>query len=291
VRAKTAASAPLLDLPPRHPGRPLVVFLPGLGASRTLWSLVEKRLTGCELDIVLADRIGAPGRRTRALMHVPTLAKQLAAELADERDVVLVGHSVGTFVALSTARLLRTGVRAVAVLNGGLLTVAEFLDRPARTMLQRPRTCLQALHLFALVTTPVPSVVRAWIARSRFLTALFSYGLVSDAALDDADARRALVDNAGHPEILLALWWNRHHWRTVVREADDVTQPLLFLAGRQDPLAGETDTNAMAALFARARVETVDHAGHALPLEAPDLVATTIRTVAEGSGRPVQRPR
>jgi len=260
-------------------GATLVVFVPGLAGNARQWDLVLP-----ELDDLPADfAYGAPLLPHPVFRGGKPTATALAAAYADElrrenrRDVVIVAHSVGAFVALGVARVIPQIVKEVIAVNGGLTTAARFLDRPVREFRSRPRKCLRALRLFALVGTPAPPAVKQVIAsRERWIQAVLG-GLVSDAALNSARKRRILADEGGRPEALQTLWYNRHHWREFRGYAGQIKSLIVFLAGEQDPVAGEADTMVMAALLPNAQVKKLPGVGHAAPLENTAAVSAAIR--------------
>jgi pimeloyl-ACP methyl ester carboxylesterase len=212
---------------------------------------------------------------------VTGLAEAFCEQLQEEnhREVVVVAHSVGAFLALDLARLLPDAIKKVILVNGGLTSVAQFLDHPLREIVSRPKTCFTALRLFALVATPAPGPVQRAIVRSERSSRALMRGLVSDSALHSEERRCSLVEASGNPEILQALWVNRHHWQEFLGYADQVKASVLFQVGEQDPIAGERDTRAMAALLlnAHVQIQVLPGVGHAAPLEAPEAVATGIR--------------
>jgi len=260
-------------------GSTLILLLPGLGGNSSQWEPVLRQLRDVSADLAYgAPLLPHPAFDGRA-PTVTELARAFAGELRQEKrsDVVLVAHSVGTFVALDIARMLPDVVRQVIVINGGLTSVAKFLDRPIRELVKRPRTCLSALRLFALVSTPTPAALRrAIIKRERVSRAVLG-GLVSNAILGSEDRRRSLMDNSGTPEVLRVLWINRHHWREFCAYASQIESEVVFLAGDQDPMSGEQDTAEMAGLLPNARIRLLHGVGHAAPLETAEAVAEAIR--------------
>ncbi len=258
--------------------RPLVLFLPGLSGNVSQWDLVLPKL--CDLPVDLA--YGAP-----ILPHpafgatrptVTGVATAISSELrrSGRKEVMVVAHSVGSFVALGLARLAPDMVQSVILINGGLVTVAKFLDHPVREMIAEPRTCLAALRLFALVGAPAPKAVKAAIASSERSSRVVLGSLVSDAALQSPEQRHSLMDEAGGSDTLRALWNNRHHWREFESYAGQIPAKVLFLVGDQDPLSGEPESRAMAALLPNAEIRLLKGVGHAAPLETADAVADAI---------------
>jgi pimeloyl-ACP methyl ester carboxylesterase len=255
----------------------LVLFLAGLTGTKSQWDLVVGTLDTGKSDVAY----GAPIMPNRALAGAKPEVVELADRIAEQvrtreyTSVVLAAHSVGSFVALAIARQLTT-TRAVILVNGGLITVAEFLDAPARTFARRPRTCLTALKLFVLAGAPAPERLKKAIAASERASRLVLGGLVSGDAVDTAAKREALVVNGGGFDVMKALWWNRHHWPQFLGYAGEIQPQVRILAGERDPMATEADSRAMAALLPDATVEVLAGVGHAAPLETAGDVARSI---------------
>lgn len=262
-------------------GSTLIVFIPGLAGNARQWDLVLPQLADLPVDLAY----GAPLLPHPVFRGARVTASALAAAYADElrrenrRDVVIAAHSVGTFVALGVAHIVPEIVKEVIAVNGGLTIPARFLDQPGRTFRERPRDCLNALRLFALVGTPAPPAFKRAIANSeRWSRAVFD-GLVSGAALNSVKRRRILAEEGGKPKAMQTLWYNRHYWREFLSYAPQIKSRCVFLAGEHDPIAGVSDTRDMANLLTNAEVEvrTAKGVGHAAPVEDPEYVAATIR--------------
>lgn len=275
---KTRRNVPLVEFASeRQNSDCLVLFLAGLTGSKAQWDLVVGVLDTGKSDVAY----GAPIMPNQALdgarPEVVVLADRIAAQVRTRHytSVVLAAHSVGSFVALAIARQLPV-TSAVVLVNGGLTTVAEFLDAPARTFARRPRTCLTALKLFVLAGAPAPGRLKRSIAASERLSRLMLGGLVSGAAVDSGPKRESLIVGGGGFDVFKALWWNRHHWPEFLGYAKRIEPPVRILAGDRDPMATVADSNAMAALLPDATVTVLDGVGHAAPLETADGVAHSI---------------
>jgi pimeloyl-ACP methyl ester carboxylesterase len=258
----------------------LILFLSGLTGNTSQWSLVLPQLRTLPAELAYGAPILPHTALRNAKPTVTGLAGAFREQLQNEnREVVVVAHSVGAFLALDLARMLPDTIKKVILVNGGLTSVARFLDHPVHEMVTRPKTCFTALRLFALVATPTPDAVQRAIVRSERSSRALMRGLVSDTALHSEEQRSNLVEASGNPEILQALWTNRHHWQEFLGYADQVKASVLFQVGGQDPIAGERDTRAMAALLrnAHVQIQVLPGVGHAAPLEAPEAVATGIR--------------
>jgi pimeloyl-ACP methyl ester carboxylesterase len=259
-------------------GQTLILFLPGLSGNVAQWDMVLPKLKDLPVDLAYGPAILPSSAFGDAQPTVMGVVNAIGAQLRRDgrTDVVIVAHSVGSFVALGVARLAPDIVRSVILVNGGLVQVAKFLDHPVREMIASPRTCLNSLRLFALVGAPAPSAVKRAIASSERSSKALLGGLVSDSALESAEQRNSLIAEAGSPQTVRALWNNRHHWREFASYADQIDAKVLFLVGDQDPVSSEHDSRDMAAMLPNAEVRMLKGVGHAAPVETASAVAEAI---------------
>jgi pimeloyl-ACP methyl ester carboxylesterase len=261
----------------------LVLFLPGLSGNLSQWKLVIPQIEDMPVDLAY----GLPILPHPALNHSKPTVTAIARLTADElrrgkwKEVVIVSHSVGAFVALGIARILPEMVKEVILVNGGLAGVARFLDHPAHELVTQPRTSLSALRLFVLVATPTPPAVKQAIAKSEKASRFVLRGLVSDGAFKSTEQRRILMDESATPRVLKSLWDNRHHWQELKGYAGEIRSKVLFLAGSQDSIGGELGTQEMVALLPNAEMQVLPGVGHAAPLETSGAVAKAIRQAVE----------
>ena len=226
------------------------------------------------------------GRRPSVYELGTEMANRLRASKAG--PTVIASHSVGVFVGLAIAHGLPDRVSGLVAVNGGLSTVARFIDSPLAEMRQHPRECLGFLRLFALVSAPIPRVVKRWVASSPKATRLVVGDLVSDSALASIQQRRDLIAEAGTTETLLALRDNRHHWPEFAGYASEVQVPVRFVAGDRDPMTTIRDTRQMVAMLPNAAVEVLAGVGHAAPIEATSPVVRAITRLLPTEGPPIQ---
>jgi pimeloyl-ACP methyl ester carboxylesterase len=266
------------ELQPPTGGAPLLVFLPGVSPDPEQWDLVLRPFAGTSVGLATGPAV-LPHPRFEG--RVPLMAELVAAvcdELAEcDVPILLVAHSVGSFVAFGIARELGDRLVGAVVINGGLATVGRFIDRPWAELRRHPRTCLTALRLFALVGAPASAPMKNAMARSETAMRLVVGNLISGRTLRSAENRRMLSRLAGSPASLRALWRNRHHWQTFVREAADVSTTVLFVVGADDPIAGCEDTADVAGFLPHTSKVCLPTVGHAAPVEAPDEVVGSIR--------------
>jgi len=263
----------------RYPS--LIIFLPGMTGNFEQWTWVREYLQGAPADLAFGAPVMPGIVSGRAAPTVTEVANAIARELksADDGEVILVSHSVGSFSALGVAHEIPAAIKAVILVNGGLASVGRFLDQPVREFCARPFRCLTFLRLFTLVSAPAPKRLRQAIADRSWLTRAILGKLVSGSAMDTPERRAALLNEAGGPWVPASLWKNRHHWREFIAYAHEISTDVLFVVGDGDPVSTHEDAVNMAALLPRTRIRSLKGVGHAAPLEAPAVIADIIGEV------------
>lgn len=261
----------------------LVIFLTGITGNNEQWTLVCQRLRDAAADLAFGRPVLPNGTPGEGIPDITDIANAISEELrsAHDGEVILVSHSVGAFVALGIAHQIPDAVKSVILVNGGLTSIARFLDRPVREFFADPIASLAYLHLFVLVSSPAPEVLKRIIGSRRWMTRAVLGRVVSDSAMDTREVRSALLNEAGGPRVLRSLWKSRHHWRKFLTYASKIPSNVLFVIGDKDPISTEPDAKSMAALLPNARICVLEGVGHAAPLEAPDTILEIVRAAIE----------
>jgi pimeloyl-ACP methyl ester carboxylesterase len=155
-------------------GTPVLVLLHGLGANGAVWEPFAAHLGGWPGRIVIPDLRGH-GRSPHAAAYTAAAhAADVAALVEGERNVYVIGHSMGGMIAL----VLTDGSHAVDVrgvfafglkitwTEGELAKLTEFPHKPAKRFATREEACARFLRtagLEGLVSADAP-VVEAGIA-------------------------------------------------------------------------------------------------------------------------------
>jgi pimeloyl-ACP methyl ester carboxylesterase len=161
---------------------PVLLFLPGGGATAAVWSAVAAPLAS-HYRVLAVDPIGQPGRSIRGQWPVDDLASlndwldRLVDALAIDR-LTLVGHSYGAWMAL------RYGMHAPRRVDGLVLVDPTDCFIPMRTLYR-----LRAVPLFARPSASRLRRFLAWETRGKPL----SPSWLSVAALGADLGRPAIV--------------------------------------------------------------------------------------------------
>lgn len=255
--------------------RPLVLLFSGMTGNRQQWDLLLPELSGLACDIAHAAPLLPLSDRTKSPRRIEAVAAEIAAELKllDHNRVVVVGHSVGSFVALAVAAAIPELVVYALLVNGGLIGVAEFLDAPLRVLRRDRRLAVAATCQFAVSGAPAPRWVPRIISGYELPTRLLARGLVSRVALRRPEVRVRLALESRGPALLRALVANRHYVLEVGPTWGKVACPVCIVAGDLDELATEAQSLRMSAMLPSAVVRVLDGVAHAAPLEDPGRVA------------------
>ena len=101
---------------------------------------------------------------------------------------------------------------------------------------------------------------------------------LSERSSKDPDILRALVSRSIDIGIWRDLWVNRDYITRFRHLAPDIRCPIVVFAGEEDLIVTRSDLQELKVLFRDPTVEVVAQAGHALPLEAPEVATGVLRS-------------
>jgi len=277
-----------------HPGL-TVVFIHGWTFSSRSWHY--QRMLAERYRIVLMDHRdhGESGRGPRENRTVDQVGRDLYAVLGAtcaDRDVVLVGHSMGGMTILALAsehpELFGSQVKAVAMV--GTSAARDYNDAfGLRGPVAKVFTKNWATQLALMVSDPVGaerkrrSGSRVSVAVSRFL----NFGVKPDRRL----TRFTEAMSAATPAEVVGDFWltlDAHDKRAALTTLGNVAT--LVVVGDRDRLTPPAHSRAIAAAVPGARLLEVRGAGHVPMLEQPDVVNAALRELVESvSTRSTQR--
>lgn len=279
-----ADTPPLLTFTHRPETTAMFLFVPGLGGDNSQWRVVEEMLTTEDVAIAYLPPVRQHPGLGPASPRIGDVAEAAAQEIAAGgfEHVVVIAHSVGSFVAFDLAARVPKHIAAVVAVNGALTSVGRFLRRPVQEIVRKPSFGLAATRLFVLDALPAPRRVKEFVVQRESLTRLLVGSLLTPEMIKSEDARRALAHGTYQRGVLTGLWANRNHWTDFESRAGLVTCPVILVTGTLDPLSSIEDSNDMAALFvsAPAAVEVLVGVGHAAPVESPGAIAAIVNRLA-----------
>ena len=240
---------------------PLVVLHGLLGSGRN-WASMAKRL-GDRFAVWAVDLRNHGASPHAADMGYPAMAADLAAFLDREgiRDPVLVGHSMGGKAAM------RFAVDAPERVRG--LVVVDIAPKPYAARWEKEFAALRALDLGSLrsrseAEARLEPAIPDWAFR-KFLTT----NLIRDP---ETKAFEWTVNLGGLQAALPQLF------QKGIGEGESYAGPTLLVRGGCSRFVDAEDIKEMRRHFPRARLETVEGAGHNVHFDAPDAFAERLLT-------------
>lgn len=233
-----------------------VVLLHALGVDSTMWSAQRQALESAGHQVIAPDQRGFGTSPLGALAPSLDIVADDLARLLDERgadDVVLVGASMGAYVAMAFLRRHRDRVSALGLLSAR----ARADDEPVRAMRETfAARVVEPGSGPALVAAMTPSLVGATThaTRPQVVAAVRASAASADAAAL-AWAQRAIAARLDSLDVLRAA-----------------NLPAVVIAGAEDGLVPLDHARETAEALPKGRLVVVPGAGHLPPLETPDVV-------------------
>ena len=260
VHIRTGGVTPLADAP-------TIVLVHGAGMDGTVWAQQTRFLSMRGVQALAIDLPGHGQSEGPAIASVSAMADWLVRVL-DEigvTDVVIAGHSMGTFIALEVATRFPKLVKSVALFGTatGMPVHPDLLDAAAHDL---PRAG-------ALMTGWSHAV------SSRI-------GLNPTPGLWMTGGVRALVERSG-PGVLLNDLNACVNYQESEARAASITCPALVTIGRQDKMTPAKSGRAMAKAMVRSadvKVIELENAGHMMITEEPRVVREALLSAVQASG-------
>ncbi|GMV55764.1 MAG: hypothetical protein AMXMBFR6_15690 [Betaproteobacteria bacterium] len=243
---------------PTRIGRPTLVFVHGALQDHACWLLQSRWFAHHGYNVIAPDLPGHGRTAGPSLADATTAADWLMQLVSEhtESEIALIGHSMGSLIALSAAARNPRRVRALALIGTAHpMQVSEALRTAARTH------AAQAVGL-----------VNRWSHfRGHFggsaLPGLWLYGL-NQRLMERAESGLLAVDlDVCHSycgdDALAALV--------------EARTPTLIIAGQRDQMTPARSARALARQIPEGRYVELNGVGHALMTEAPDSVLDTLR--------------
>jgi pimeloyl-ACP methyl ester carboxylesterase len=234
------------------PSLPLAVFLHGAGLDHSVWALHSRWFAHNGWSVLVPDLPGHGRSGGQPLASIEAMADWLAQliEAAGAGPAKLIGHSLGSLVALETAArhpakvsaLGLTGAAATMPVSLALLAAAEAGDHAAIDMVSIWGHGFRA----ALGGSQVPGL---WML----------------------GAAGRLLERA-RPGVLFADLSACNNYKGGLEAAARIFVPVTLVLGERDLMTPLKAGRALGAALANARVAVLPGAGHMLMAEHPDEV-------------------
>ena len=239
------------------PALPLVIFVHGAGLDHTVWALLARWFAHRGFAVLAPDLPGHGRSDGEPLATIGAMADWTAAliEATGTRRAAIIGHSMGSLVALETASRHSGQVTAIGLIGAAaaipvsrdLLAAAEADDHDAIDMLR--------IWGYGF---------RAGIGGS-LAPGLWMLG-----------GAERLLERA-RPGVLFTDLRACNDYRDGLAAAATVAVPATLVLGERDVMTPAKDGMELAAALPNARIITLKGAGHMLMSERPDEVLAAVR--------------
>jgi len=239
------------------PALPAIVFVHGAGFDQTAWALLARAFAYHGFGILAPDLPGHGHSAGPALTSIAALAGWTVAlmDAAGVRAARLVGHSMGSLVALETAASYPEKVTALALIataapmrvSDDLLNAAKANDHAAIDMIS---LWGEGYHA-TLGGSEAPGL---WML----------------------GAAERLLERA-RPGVLFADLSACNDYQNALAAAAKVTAPSIVIQGSRDLMTPAKGGKAVAAAIPGCRLTMIKGAGHMLMSERPDEVLAALR--------------
>jgi pimeloyl-ACP methyl ester carboxylesterase len=243
------------------PALPTVVFLHGAGLDHTVWALLARWFAHRGFGVLAPDLPGHGRSGGEPLETIDAMADFTAALItaAGGRNAGIIGHSMGSLVALETAA-------------------------------QHPQKAAALGLIAAAAAMPVsPDLLKAAEANDPAAIDMVSiWGFGAAAGIGGSLAPGAWMLGAGRrllerarPGVLFRDLFACNAYRDGLASAAKVPVPATLVLGERDLMTPAKAGRELAAALPDARVVTLKGAGHMLMSERPDEVLAALREFAE----------
>jgi len=238
------------------PKLPLVVFLHGAGFDHTAWQLLARWFAHRGAAVLAPDLPGHGMSGGKPLRSIGEMANWTAAliEAAGSKQATIIGHSMGSLIALETAaRHLHRVSDLALICVGAAMPVSPHLLRAAA---DNDRAAIDMINLWG-------HGHRASLG-----------GSLAPGSWMLGGAEKVL-ERAG-PGVLHADLAACNDYKGALAAAGKLTVPVTFVLGERDAMTPAKSGFELAAALPNARVVTLAGAGHMLTAERPDEVLAAI---------------
>jgi pimeloyl-ACP methyl ester carboxylesterase len=249
--------------------KPTVVFLHGAQCDHSVWILQSRYLAHHGYSVLALDLPGHMRSEGPLPDSVEAIADRVVAALEAARieRMIVVGHSMGSLVALEVARRLPDAVSGIVLVATAFpMRVADPLlnatrDRPAEAMdminIWSHSASIQAFD--RKPSSPGPGFSNMW---------------------QNLRLMQRIHERSGR-DVLPTDFANCNRYAGGVDAATELKCPALFVLGASDSMTPARNAKALIDACRNAQVVTLRGAGHALMSEDPDGVRIAITRFAE----------
>jgi pimeloyl-ACP methyl ester carboxylesterase len=258
------------------PTRPCVVFLHGAQLDHSVWALQSRALAHRGYSVLALDLPGHGRSAGDAPRTIETIAERIADPLAalDSPAFVLVGYSMGSFVALELAARLPQRVAGVALVGTAFpMKVSEALLAATR---DDPAAAMQMINVWSHSASIIPFAARPGSPGPGFNIVWQGLRLMQ---------RIAAVNG---PAVLPNDFAACNGYAAGLERAQALACPALFVLGSSDQMTPPKAARGLIDACKDKIVVTLPGAGHASMSEDPDGVRRALEQFVDRVA-PLQR--
>jgi len=236
---------------------PAVVFLHGAGMDHSVWALLARAFAHHGFGVLAPDLPGHGRSAGAPLASIAALAEWTAAliDAAGLRAARLVGHSMGSLIALETA------VRHPQKVAGlGLIAAAATVPVSADLLAAAKANDHAAIDMVAIWGNGYRATLGGCEAPGLWML---------------GGAERLL--ERARPGVLFADLFACNAYQDGLAAAAKVAAPTVLILGSRDLMTPPKGGKALAAAIAGARLTVLEGAGHLLMTERPNEVLAALR--------------
>ncbi len=250
------------------PVLPTIVFLHGGEHDHSVWILQSRYMAHHGYGVLALDLPGHMRSAGPALTTIESMAEHVAVALnaAGAERLIVVGHSMGSLIALELGTILRDKVQGVALIaTASPMQVSEVLLDATRNS---PAQAMEMINVWShsasidafdrKPSSPGPGFSNVW----------------SNLRLMQRVAQRNGAD------VLHADFAACNAYQRGAQAAAELACPALFILGSSDSMTPARSAQPLIDACRDATVVTLAGAGHALMAESPDGVREALRHFA-----------
>jgi len=244
------------------PGRDNIVFIHGAGMNHTVWTLLARYWAKAGLNVVALDLRGhglSIGEPLASIQQNAEFVSEVVEQLGLAGSLSIVGHSMGSLVALETAALLPNTERLAMLGTAVPMVVGEPLLDAARA---NDQSAVDMISLFGhsfgsqIGSNPVAGI---------------SAQLLAERILESS--------NDG---VLYTALNACNEYKAGLETAAKISCPVGLILGELDQMTPRRNTVELLDAFPNAREICLPDCGHMMMSEKPEATHHALREVIEG---------
>lgn len=258
------------------PAQPAIIFIHGMGGSlHNFAGLFSKMARDFP---VLTVELPGHGRSDDtvgvwSLASVSASVGQAIQEAIGQRPRVLVGHSLGSFIAAELATLEPKLTLNIVAISGDLFHVAELLRTPFASVFRDPLRMLAVAGALFTATSRPSAALCARLNTSTCLHILLWPFLSPSLTRKQEMVGDSFKEQGGSGALRMLRLAEHVRLEPLYRACPC---PIVFVVGANDPLSTDTDRRHVREWFGEHALVSVPGSGHWPQVEDVDRVATAI---------------